>query len=178
MERYQRGKIYRIVCNITGKTYIGSTCKRLLSERLTGHKKQYRDWLNGKSNYTSSFDILEGGNFYIELLELVPCNSKDELLTRERYHINTTDCTNKMKNLVRTQKDKEDYHLIYNKEYYDNNKDYHKKYYEDNKEKIKSQYNNRTEQRKEYQKQWREKNPNYQSQRNEKIKKLKQIIIT
>ena len=35
----------------------------------------------------SSFDLLELGDVSIILLELCPCNSRDELLAKERYHI-------------------------------------------------------------------------------------------
>jgi hypothetical protein len=83
MERYQNGKIYNIVCNITGKVYIGSTCKKLLSQRLAGHVSDFKGWKDGKRHNITSFQILEGGDYYIELLELVPCNSKDELLIKE-----------------------------------------------------------------------------------------------
>jgi hypothetical protein len=37
MVNYELAKIYKIVCNKTGMVYIGSTCQRLLSQRLSGH---------------------------------------------------------------------------------------------------------------------------------------------
>ena len=37
MNKYQEGKIYKIVCNITGEIYIGSTIKTL-NDRLTINK--------------------------------------------------------------------------------------------------------------------------------------------
>ena len=37
MVNYQNAKIYRIVCNVTGKQYIGSTVSNL-STRLSQHK--------------------------------------------------------------------------------------------------------------------------------------------
>ena len=46
MVNYANGKIYRIVCNTTGKQYIGSTT-RPLSERLNGHKKDLDKYLKG-----------------------------------------------------------------------------------------------------------------------------------
>ena len=95
---YQQGKIYKIECNVTGKVYIGSTCEPILARRLAGHIKNYKRYLNGKSNYVSSFDVLQNGNYDIVLIESYPCNSKDELHARERYHTNNIDCVNKIKN--------------------------------------------------------------------------------
>ena len=136
MERYQNGKIYKIVCNITGKVYIGSTCKKLLSQRLAGHVSQFKLWKNGKKCSITSFQILEGNDYYIELLENVCCNSKDELLIKEKFYIQSIECVNKNKNLNMTEEDQKQQH----KKYYENNKDtikeWHKENYENNKEKI------------------------------------------
>lgn len=106
MERYQHGKIYKIVCNITDKVYIGSTCKKLLSQRLAEHVQSFKRWENGnKKGGITSFQILQGNDYYIELIELVSCTSKDELLMRERFHIKNNDCVNYIKNLNRTNED-------------------------------------------------------------------------
>jgi hypothetical protein len=88
LERYQNGKIYKIVCNITGKQYIGSTCKTL-SQRLSGHKSDYKRFNEGKSGNTKSFDILKEEDYDIVLIEVYPCNTKDELHKRERHYIET-----------------------------------------------------------------------------------------
>jgi hypothetical protein len=95
---YQQGKIYKIECNVTGKVYIGSTCEPILARRLAGHITSYKRYLNGKFNYISSFDVLQNGNYDIVLIESYPCNSKDELHARERYHTNNIDCVNQRKN--------------------------------------------------------------------------------
>ena len=42
MNKYQNAKIYKIVCNITNKIYIGSTCEPKLSRRLAGHRSQFK----------------------------------------------------------------------------------------------------------------------------------------
>ena len=145
MERYQNGKIYKIVCNITGKVYIGSTCKKLLSQRLAGHVSCFKGWKNGKKCSMTSFQILEGNDYYIELLENVCCNSKDELLIKERFYIQSIKCVNKYKNLNITEEDKKEWR----KEWYNKNidtiKEKQKEYYENNKNK-----------KKEYQKDYRE----------------------
>jgi hypothetical protein len=97
MVDYQQGKIYKIECNVTGKVYIGSTCEPILARRLAGHITNYKSYLNGKSNYVSSFKIFENRDYCIALIESYPCNSKDELHARERYHTNNIDCVNKIK---------------------------------------------------------------------------------
>ena len=42
---YSKGKVYKIVCNITGKIYVGSTTKEYLSQRLTLHRANYQLFL-------------------------------------------------------------------------------------------------------------------------------------
>ena len=123
---YQQGKIYKIECNVTGKVYIGSTCEPILARRLAGHITSYKRYLNGKSHYVSSFDILQNGNYDIVLIESYPCNSKDELHARERYHTNNIDCVNKIKNQGM-------HHEI-------GEKGYQKQYHEKNKDKLKEKH--------------------------------------
>tara|TARA_R110000772_G_scaffold248717_1_gene362844 strand:- start:3676 stop:4341 length:666 start_codon:yes stop_codon:yes gene_type:complete len=94
--RYSNGKIYKIVCNTTRLIYVGSTTKEFLSQRLVSHRADYKRWkLDNTNHYYTSFKVLENDNFKIVLLELVNCNTKDELTARERYHIESTDCVNK-----------------------------------------------------------------------------------
>jgi len=85
MVNYQNGKIYRIVCNITGKQYIGSTVSSL-NTRLCQHKK---------TRNCSSTQILDNNDYSIVLIEDYPCERKEQLLARERYYIETMDCVNK-----------------------------------------------------------------------------------
>ena len=59
MVNYQDGNIYKIVCNITGKGYIGSTTMKYLSSRLGDHVKAYK---KQKTSFTS-FEILKNGSF-------------------------------------------------------------------------------------------------------------------
>tara|TARA_R110000782_G_scaffold46341_1_gene102415 strand:- start:105 stop:590 length:486 start_codon:yes stop_codon:yes gene_type:complete len=92
---YNNGKIYKLVCNISGLIYIGSTTKEFLSQRLNKHRSTYKHWKTGKGNYVTSFKVLENDNFKIVLLEAVNCNSNHELKARERFYIESTDCVNK-----------------------------------------------------------------------------------
>lgn len=87
--KYQRGKIYKLTCEEEPyKMYIGSTCEPTLARRFAGHKSNYRNYSKGgKSKYTTSFEIVRYASATITLIESFPCNSKDELLKRERYWI-------------------------------------------------------------------------------------------
>ena len=55
---YYNGQIYKIICNISGKMYIGSTNEKLLSRRLKCHKSNYNSFLKGKKCYITSIEIL------------------------------------------------------------------------------------------------------------------------
>jgi len=102
--KYTKGKIYKIVCDTTGLTYIGSTIQGL-SSRISGHRADYKSYLNKKrTNYVTSFDILKNNNYKIILIENFPCNSKEELEREERKYIETMDCINKV---IPTRTDKE-----------------------------------------------------------------------
>jgi hypothetical protein len=83
--RYQQGKIYKIVSPHTDKIYIGSTTKQYLSQRLAKHKSNFNNWQRDKGEKIYSFELIELGDVEIILLESYPCNSKDELTSRERY---------------------------------------------------------------------------------------------
>ena len=54
----------------------------------------YKVWKEGKTNYTSSFEIIENQNYDIVLLEMCPCDTKDELRARERHYIEALNCVN------------------------------------------------------------------------------------
>lgn len=97
MNKYQRGKIYKIVSDLTDDVYIGSTTEPTLARRLVKHKGNYKEYLEGQRRFITSFKILQTGNYDIVLLESYPCNSKDELHKKEREYIeNTPNCVNKV----------------------------------------------------------------------------------
>jgi len=161
INKYLNGKIYKIVCNKTNLVYIGSTVEKYLCNRLKGHRKHYNEFLNGKNHYTSSFKILENGDYYIELVESYPCNSKDELLVRERYYFDNIECVNKFKPLI-TDDEKKEYRKEYRQVHKEKMKEYLKKYYKEHdgeiKEKQKKNYQNNKEEIKEQVKQYYEDN--------------------
>jgi hypothetical protein len=93
---YANGKIYRIVCNVTGLTYIGSTTQTL-AQRLTQHRSYYKSLLanpDKKKRMPSSWKVIESDDYDIVLIESCKCETKDELHRRERHYIETMDCVN------------------------------------------------------------------------------------
>ena len=82
--KYQYGKIYKIVSNVSDKVYYGSTCEKQLSRRLAGHRSDYKKYLSNdeKYHFLTSFKILEEDNYDIVLVEEVNCNSKEQLHAR------------------------------------------------------------------------------------------------
>ena len=131
---YNRGKIYKLVCNVTGLVYIGSTTQKYLCQRLAGHNSNFKSWTNQKTKqFCSSFEVLKLGNYSAILIEECNCQNKDQLHARERFHIENT---NKCVNLF-TPNQTHDEIVEYNKKYQIENKaklsEYRKKYYLDHK---------------------------------------------
>ena len=145
MNRYENGKIYKIVDVGYNKCYIGSTCERL-SQRMTRHRSYYFKFLKDKKIKLSSsrlFDEYGLDNCKIELVEEYPCNNKEELLRREGQHIASMDCVNRCV-AGRTPKEyqenfKEERRKNF-KDWYERNKDEKlekgKKYREEHKEEL------------------------------------------
>ena len=120
MPNYQNGKIYKICSYNSDDVYYGSTCLKLC-QRLAKHVSDWRLFKLKKTyvRRVTSFSILEQGNYYIELVETVPCSSKEELQIRERFWLNNNPCVNFYKKLVWTPADKKNNQIIY----YQNNKE-------------------------------------------------------
>lgn len=84
---YQNGKIYSIRSRSRPDlVYVGSTTQPL-SVRFGGHKKS--------SNRSTSKQIIDIGDAYIELIENYSCNGKDELCKREGEIMRSMECVNK-----------------------------------------------------------------------------------
>ena len=147
MPDYQNGKIYKVVCDETNLTYYGSTVQPL-SKRLHQHKN------NRNLCMTKNMK-----NMKIFLVETFPCNTKEELHSRERFYVEQNPCCNK-KIPLRTQKEYKDQNKDkikeinkeyreankekrkkYDKEYRDQNKYKIKEYRDANKDKLKEYYN-------------------------------------
>ncbi len=108
----QSGFIYKLTCKNTLKTYYGSTTGDI-ANRLTEHIHKYKRGVKH-----SSADIIAGGDYCIEELELIDFEDKNELRERERFYImNDKNCINK--NIP--NRNSKDWHLAnpnYNKTYY------------------------------------------------------------
>jgi len=141
MPDYKNAKIYRIVCNVTGLTYVGSTT-RTLAQRLCNHRAEYNRYLaNPDRGKCSSIEVLAGGDFDIVLLEKVACECKDQLRQRERYYVETIECVNKYipgRTLVEYYETNKETLLEYQRKYREANRETiiekERKYYEANRE--------------------------------------------
>ena len=114
MTIYLNAKIYRIIDNSNGQQYFGST-KVGLSQRMAQHNYSFKRWKRGKTNYTSSYKILENGDYNIILVEEFPCENKEQLRRRERFHIESNLCVNIRKPL-QTCAELHQYHQQYRAE--------------------------------------------------------------
>lgn len=94
------GKIHKMVSTQTDNThiyiYIGSTCKRLLSSRFVQHRTGYKQRWRGNCEHVRSFEMLAIDAAPIVFIENFPCKDTCELEARERYHIESNACVNKM----------------------------------------------------------------------------------
>lgn len=144
MSKYNYGKIYRLVNEELNMVYYGSTTQTL-SKRYYQHKM---DSSNPNKTNTSRKLFSTNSVPFIELLELVNCNSKYDLETIERQYIENNspvlyECVNKVIPL-RTTKEYyiDNCELIKQKfrDYYALNKDAicqkKKEYYYENKETL------------------------------------------
>jgi hypothetical protein len=170
---YNLGKIYKIVCNVTDEIYIGSTCQPTVAHRLAKHVQCYKRFKIGKSNYVTSYQIIEHGDYNIYLIENFPCNNKDELTKREGEIIKQmqNDFTVVNKNIpgrtyAEYYEQNKDKISEFNKQYYEQNtdiiKEHTKLYYEQNKDKIqdyqKEYYEQNKDKIQEYKKEYHKQN--------------------
>jgi hypothetical protein len=147
MVNYASAKIYKIVCDTTNKTYIGSTTVSL-SRRLTQHKCEYKRFNDEKRPYKmSSYETIENDNYKIILIEECPCENKEQLLRKEREHIDSNICVNKVLPTRTPQEYHQDHKDILNaksKEYFEVNHDkinkQRKEFRDANKERLKEYF--------------------------------------
>ena len=161
---FNNGKIYKLVSSNTDEIYIGSTIKTL-EKRKYGHLSAFKQWKDGKPNTSlSSFRIIEAGDVEIVLLELYPCDTKNELFYRERYWMEKLKCVNIYRPIVGQVETKE-----IEKKYKEKNKEKifrrSKEYNEKNKEELSEKRKEYNEKNKDRQKEWREKNKEEQSKK-------------
>ena len=76
-------------------------------------------------------------NCKIYLVELYPCETKEELFAREGYHIKNNKCVNRYVAGNQLAVGIKEYHQIYRNQHKDENIEYGKIYRENNKQKLK-----------------------------------------
>ena len=97
MNKYQSGKIYKIIDNTSDMIYVGSTYKTL-QQRLKKHEATFKAFKAGKYHFVTVFKIFENNNYKIELVELYPCENRKQLELNEGKIIK--DCRNKKLHIV------------------------------------------------------------------------------
>ena len=119
-------------------SYVGSTTKQYLSQRMDKHRSGYKQWKKNEKNFVSSFTLFEKygiENCYIELLELCPCKSIEELLKSERFWFDKLNCVNIVKPFMSKEENAE-YLKAYQQEHKEEIAEKRKIHYETNKEEI------------------------------------------
>ena len=181
INKYQKGKIYKIWNSINDEIYVGSTCEAL-SRRMVHHRSAAK--LGKSCKLYNLMNELGVEHFCIELIESFPCKSKEELNAREGKWIREIGTLNtliagrsnkqyKQENAQKIQEQNKEYqtknpHVI--QAYREKNKDtiqkYHKEYYQQNRESLNDAHKAYTEEHKEaiakyhqeYHKEWLAKN--------------------
>ena len=98
MKNFQLGKIYKIVCHVTGKVYVGSTREPTLSKMIGAHRSVCKSYYEtNKRSCCASFQIILRGEYYIDLDDNFLCNSNDELFKNEGEWYNNIECINKIR---------------------------------------------------------------------------------
>lgn len=98
MNKYEKGKIYKVESLIGNNIYIGSTINDYLSNRMAKHRNKYKEYKLEKGDKYYVFDIFDEygiENCFITLIENCKCSDINELRQREMFYIKTLDCVNK-----------------------------------------------------------------------------------
>lgn len=180
MPDYSKGKIYKIVVDTQKeyKPYVGSTIQTL-SNRMSEHRSGYKY----KKNICSSFDLFERfgvDKCKIFLIEEYPCNTYEQLLSRERYWFDNIECCNKIRPFITKEEE-----IEHDKKYHEQNREHYKKWRDEHKEQLteyhKEWYNQHKEEvavkskpyREQHKEELNEKSRKYQQDHKEEIAKKK-----
>jgi hypothetical protein len=189
MPHYQNSVIYKLKHNEDyddTNIYVGST------SNFKNRKNQHKTVCNNEKAKYYNLNLYQyirdnGGwdNWVIIPIEEYPCNSKKELLIRERHHIDLLRSTLNRNIPGRTVKewyeDNKEHIAEIKKKYREDNKEkiaeIAKEYYENNKEKLKKYYNDNKEKIAEISKEYYENNKEKINERDKKYyENNKQII--
>lgn len=142
MPDYRKGMVYAIVSEC--KCYIGSTTQKL-KKRINHHKRSAEGKTTGGGSCMSKQLILNPDMKYF-VIETYPCETKAELLNRERYWIENygvqnPECVviNEIVRLNQSREEKLQLKRQWGANFRSKNPDFLKQYYEDNKERISQQ---------------------------------------
>jgi hypothetical protein len=151
MVNYAYGKIYAITSG--NSIYVGSTAEPTLARRLANHRGGFKAWKKGKGGFSSAYPLIETNDYSISLLELFPCNTRDELTSRERHYIQTMECVNRnIPNRTRQEyyQDKHDLILEKRRAFDQAHKEEKRAYYQAHKQEKSAYYQANKEARKAY----------------------------
>ena len=95
MVNYEDGKIYKVVCNTSGLSFIGATTEKQLSRRLATHRMAVKQQKQNLLYLPLLNKVFENNDCKIILIEKYPCNDRMELERRLQYHIDLLPCVNK-----------------------------------------------------------------------------------
>ena len=142
MPDYQKGLIYKWVCDDCDEVYIGSTTN--FTERKAKHKFNCTNEKTKNHNLKIYQTMRENGgfgNWRMIQVEAYPCQSKRELEAKEEEIRKEFKAKLNAKRAFRTEEERKEEQEHYNQLYYKENiekmKEKMKNYYENNKEKIK-----------------------------------------
>ena len=166
MPKYENSVIYKIKHNEDyddNNIYVGST------SNFKNRKNQHKSCCNNEKCREYNFFVYQfirdngGWDEWVMIpIEQYSCNSKKELLIRERHHIDILRPTFNIVKPGRTIKeyyeDNKEKVLEYHKQYREENKEYYKQYREENKEYYKQYREGNKEQLSEYEKKYYEVN--------------------
>ena len=124
MCNYNNGKIYKLYNTITDDIYIGATTLTL-SERMQRHISASKDIKKDKSKLYKHFKEHGKEHFFIELLDVYNCSSKNELYAKEGEYIRalTPALNTRIEGRTRRQRGEDNKDAV---------KAYHTQYYADN----------------------------------------------
>ena len=184
--KYNNSKIYTIRSYQIDKYYIGSTTQPL-HKRLYDHKRGYTLYQNQKYHYVTSFELIKFEDCYIELLEEINFDNKEQLDKREGELIraNLNDVVNKriegrtVKEYRIDNADKLKQYRVDNadkiKQYRVDNADKMKQYFIDNADKMKQYRIDNADKMKQYRIDNADKIKQYRIDNADKIKALKNV---
>ena len=100
--------------------YVGSTVKSLI-KRMNGHRNDYKCWKEGKTGYSSSFEIIQHDGYEVMVIEEIKNETEYDLRCRERFWVEWYGKDNLVNKLIPQQTREEE--VEYYKKYRASNRD-------------------------------------------------------